>query len=72
MSSIGFDYMLYISLSGTVILSILSFLCYIDIEAFKLNKRNNVHCGNAVLISTLVFIINSGLFVFLYHTHYNA
>jgi hypothetical protein len=51
--SLLLNYLLAISISGVIVLSILSILCFLDIELFRLNDKAFIR-GIEMLICVLV------------------
>jgi hypothetical protein len=55
------NYILYISVSGIILLTFLSFCCFINVEAMRLPKGTKNGKGFATLIAALVTINNLDL-----------
>ncbi len=51
--SFAINYLLGISLTGTVLLSILAFMAFINVEALQLGKKS-YECGMALIYSVIV------------------
>ena len=54
--TLGLNYLLFICISGIIILSILSVGCYLDMEVLRLNKGRNKQSGMALVITVIVYI----------------
>ena len=56
MAGLCLHYCLFVSAVGAILLLLLSFCCFADVEALRLPHEENINRGFAVLVSSIVKI----------------
>ena len=54
MAGLCLNYCLFVSCVGAILLLLLSFCCFADVEALKLPHNSNISRGFAVMVSSIV------------------